>query len=149
MEGVATGDKLIGVLTFACGAILIAIEIYGIIRFRVNGQRVLNGKIIGIDYEARSLRIRYKISKNIFQDIDYYKSDCFISGIIPKIGLKVTVTVNKDDPYRPVSVLIAKRIMLFTKIDYMNNSRELTFLRLVGLGTLLIAGGILLYIGVF
>lgn len=110
---------------------------------------MLNGKIIGIDHEARSLRIRYKIDKNTYQDIDYYKSSCFLSGIIPKIGLKVTVTVNTDNLYKPVSVFIAERMMPFTKIDYMNNSKELEFWGLVGLGALLSVGGIFIFTGVF
>ena len=142
-------DRIFGILAILMGIILIAIEIFGSLRYKINKQKVLNGKIIGIDHEARSLRIKYRIDKNTYQDIDYYKSDCFISGIMPKIGLKVTVTVNNDNLYRPVSVIIAKRMMPFTKIDYMNNSKELTFLRLVGLGALLIAGGIFACTGVF
>jgi hypothetical protein len=144
-----TEDNIFGVLAILTGIILIAFEVFGLLRYKINKQKVLNGKIIGIDHEARSLRIRYRIDKNKYQEIDYYKSTCFLSGIMPKIGLKVTVTVNIDNPYCPVSVFIAKRMMPFTKIGYMNNSKELTFLRLAGLGTLLVAGGILILTGIF
>lgn len=142
-------NKIIGLLAIICGVILIAFEIFGLLRCKINGQKILNGKIIGIDHEARTLRIRYKIAQNTYQDIDYYKSTGFLSGNMPKIGLKVTVTVNTDDLYRPVAVMMTTMMMPFTKIGYMNNSKELTFLRLAGLGTLLIAGGMLVYTGVF
>lgn len=105
--------------------------------------------MIGVNYDNRSLRIRYKIDRDTYQDIDYFKAGYFLSGNIPKIGLKVTVTVYKDDLYRPVSVLIMTGTRKITSTGYLNNSRFLAALGFAGLSSFLIIGGILILIGVF
>lgn len=60
----------------------------------------------------------------------------------------MTVTVNKADLYRHVSVFIATKYAPFTKIGYLNDSRLLTLLGFVVLSSFLIFGGILMLTGV-
>lgn len=149
MRCMITEDKIIAIITIVLGILILSLGILPVLRNALNGKKTLDGKVIGINYDDQSLRIRYKINRDTYQDIDYYKKSCFLSGNIPKIGLKVTVTVHKDDLYSPVSVFMATKYAPFTKIGYLNDSRSLTLLRFVGLSSFLIIGGILLLIGVF
>lgn len=145
-----TENKIIAIITIILGILILALGILPVLRNALQGRKTLDGKIIGINYDNQSLRIRYKINRDTYQDIDYFKArSCFLSGNIPKIGLKVTVTVNKDDQYHPVSVFIATKYAPFTKTGYLNDSRLLTLLRFVVLSSFLIFGGILMLIGVF
>lgn len=144
-----TEDKIFAIVCIVFGGLILSSGIFFVIRNALEGKRILDGKIIGINYDDRSIRIRYKINRDTYQDIDYYKAPGFLSGNIPKIGLKVTVTVNKDDLYRPLSVLLTSKYIRGSKPGYLNNSRFLGFIRCVGLSSFLIIGGILTLIGVF
>lgn len=142
-------DRIFAIVSIFLGTLILSSGIFFVIRNALQGRKTLDGKVIGINYDDRSIRIRYKINRDIYQDIDYYKAPGFLSGNIPKIGLKVTVTVNKDNLYHPISVEILSKHMRGSKPGYLNNSRLLTLLRFAGLSSFLIICGILTLIGVF
>jgi len=143
------GDKILAILSIASGISLILIWIISNILNFLKGRKVLNGKIIGIDHEKQSLMIRYKIGKETYNEIEYRKSSCFLSNKIPKIGLKVSVIADKDDLFQPLSVVLATKMMIGSETCYTHTSRLLAALRLAGLGSILIIGGILILTGVF
>lgn len=136
------GDKIIAVITFAGGVIILSFGIIFMIRNLLKGRKILDGKIIGINHDDQSLRIRYKIDNNTYQDIDYRCASYFLSGKIPPVGLKLTVTVNKDDPSLPISVLILQGSPRVTRKAYVNDSRAKQILRFILLTSLFIIGGI-------
>lgn len=143
------GDKILAILSIASGTALISIWIISNILNFLKGRKVLNGKIIGIDHEKQSLMIRYKIGKETYNEIEYRKSSCFLSNKIPKIGLKVSVIADKDDLFQPLSVVLATKMMIGSETCYTHTSRLLGTLRLAGLGSVLIIGGILILTGIF
>ena len=143
------GDKILAILSIASGISLILIWIIPNILNFLKGRKVLNGKIIGIDHEKQSLMIRYKIGKETYNEIEYRKSSCFLSNKIPKIGLKVSVIADKDDLFQPLSVVLATKLMIGSETGYTHTSRLLGTLRLAGLGSVLIIGGILILTGIF
>ena len=143
------GDKILAILSIASGTALISIWIISNILNFLKGRKVLNGKIIGIDHEKQSLMIRYKIGKETYNEIEYRKSSCFLSNKIPKIGLKVSVIADKDDLFQPLSVVLATKKMIGSETGYTHTSRLLGTLRLAGLGSVLIIGGILILTGIF
>ena len=143
------GDKILAILSIASGISLILIWIIPNILNYLKGRKVLNGKIIGIDHEKQSLMIRYKIGKETYNEIEYRKSSCFLSNKIPKIGLKVSVITDKDDLFQPLSVVLATKMMIGSETGYTHTSRLLGTLRLAGLGSVLIIGGILILTGIF
>ena len=143
------GDKILAILSIASGTALISIWIIPNILNFLKGRKVLNGKIIGIDHEKQSLMIRYKIGKETYNEIEYRKSSCFLSNKIPKIGLKVSVIADKDDLFQPLSVVLATKMMIGSETGYTHTSRLLGTLRLAGLGSVLIIGGILILTGIF
>ena len=143
------GDKILAILSIASGTALILIWIIPNILNYLKGRKVLNGKIIGIDHEKQSLMIRYKIGKETYNEIEYRKSSCFLSNKIPKIGLKVSVIAEKDDLFQPLSVVLATKMMIGSETGYTHTSRLLAALRLAGLGSVLIIGGILILTGIF
>ena len=143
------GDKILAILSIASGTALISIWIISNILNFLKGRKVLNGKIIGIDHEKRSLIIRYMIDKETYNEIEYHKSSCFLSNKIPKIGLKVSVIADKDDLFQPLSVVLATKMMIGSETGYTHTSRLLAALRLAGLGSVLIIGGILILTGIF
>ena len=143
------GDKILAILSIASGISLILILIIPNILNYLKGRKVLNGKIIGIDHEKQSLMIRYKIGKETYNEIEYRKSSCFLSNKIPKIGLKVSVIADKDDLFQPLSVVLATKMMIGSETGYTHTSRLLGTLRLAGLGSVLIIGGILILTGIF
>lgn len=143
------GDKILAILSIASGTALISIWIISSILNFLKGRKVLNGKIIGIDHEKQSLMIRYKIGKETYNEIEYRKSSCFLSNKIPKIGLKVSVIADKDDLFQPLSVVLATKMMIGSETGYTHTSRLLGTLRLAGLGSVLIIGGILILTGIF
>ena len=143
------GDKILAILSIASGTALILIWIIPNILNYLKGRKVLNGKIIGIDHEKQSLMIRYKIGKETYNEIEYRKSSCLLSNKIPKIGLKVSVIADKDDLFQPLSVVLATKMMIGSETGYTHTSRLLAALRLAGLGSILIIGGILILTGVF
>jgi len=143
------GDKILAILSIASGISLILIWIISNILNFLKGRKVLNGKIIGIDHEKQSLMIRYKIGKETYNEIEYRKSSCFLSNKIPKIGLKVSVIADKDDLFQPLSVVLATKMMIGSETCYTHTSRLLAALRLAGLGSILIIGGILILTGIF
>ena len=143
------GDKILAILSIASGTALISIWIIPNILNYLKGRKVLNSKIIGIDHEKQSLMIRYKIGKETYNEIEYRKSSCFLSNKIPKIGLKVSVIADKDDLFQPLSVVLATKMMIGSETGYTHTSRLLAALRLAGLGSILIIGGILILTGVF
>ena len=143
------GDKILAILSIASGTALISIWIISNILNFLKGRMVLNGKIIGIDHEKQSLMIRYKIGKETYNEIEYRKSSCFLSNKIPKIGLKVSVIADKDDLFQPLSVVLATKKMIGSETGYTHTSRLLGTLRLAGLGSVLIIGGILILTGIF
>ena len=143
------GDKILAILSIALGISLISIWIIPNILNFLKGRKVLNGKIIGIDHEKQSLMIRYKIGKETYNEIEYRKSSCFLSNKIPKIGLKVSVIADKDDLFQPLSVVLATKMMIGSETGYTHTSRLLGTLRLAGLGSVLIIGGILILTGIF
>ena len=143
------GDKILAILSIASGISLILIWIIPNILNFLKGRKVLNGKIIGIDHEKQSLMIRYKIGKETYNEIEYRKSSCFLSNKIPKIGLKMSVIADKDDLFQPLSVVLATKMMIGSETGYTHTSRLLAALRLAGLGSVLIIGGILILTGIF
>jgi len=143
------GDKILAILSIASGTALISIWIISNILNFLKGRKVLKGKIIGIDHEKQSLMIRYKIGKETYNEIEYRKSSCFLSNKIPKIGLKVSVIADKDDLFQPLSVVLATKMMIGSETGYTHTSRLLGTLRLAGLGSVLIIGGILILTGIF
>lgn len=143
------GDKILAILSIASGTALISIWIISNILNFLKGRKVLNGKIIGIDHEKQSLMIRYKIGKETYNEIEYRKSSCFLSNKIPKIGLKVSVIADKNDLSQPLSVVLATKMMIGSETGYTHTSRLLGTLRLAGLGSVLIIGGILILTGIF
>ena len=143
------GDKILAILSIASGTALISIWIISNILNFLKGQKVLNGKIIGIDHEKQSLMIRYKIGKETYNEMEYRKSSCFLSNKIPKIGLKVSVIADKDNLFQPLSVVLATKMMIGSETGYTHTSRLLAALRLAGLGSILIIDGILILTGVF
>ena len=140
---------MLAILSIASGISLILIWIIPNILNFLKGRKVLNGKIIGIDHEKQSLMIRYKIGKETYNEIEYRKSSCFLSNKIPKIGLKVSVIADKDDLFQPLSVVLATKMMIGSETGYTHTSRLLGTLRLAGLGSVLIIGGILILTGIF
>ena len=143
------GDKMLAILSIALGISLILIWIIPNILNYLKGRKVPNGKVIGIDHKKRSLIIRYMIDKETYNEIEYRKSSCFLSNKIPKIGLKVSVIADKDDLFQPLSVVLATKMIIGSETGYTHTSRLLAALRLAGLGSILIIGGILILTGIF
>ena len=135
-------EKIIAVITIAGGVIVLSLGIIFKIRNLLKGRKILDGKVIGINHDDQSLRIRYKIDNNTYQDIDYRCASYFLSGKIPPVGLKLTVTVNKNDLYRPVSVFILSGSPRVTRKEYVNDSRAKQVLRFATISSVLIVGGI-------
>lgn len=97
------GGRAIGIMGLVLGLFFVSVWIFLTVRNKVQGRKMLDGRIIGIDHENKALIIRYKIAKDSYQDIAYYGAGAaFLSGVLPPVGLKVTV--KKQDPYRPVLV---------------------------------------------
>ena len=136
------GEKIIAVITITMGVIVLSLGIFHAIWKLLKGRKTLDGKIIGINHDGQSLRIRYKPCKNTYQDIDYRCARYFLSGKIPPVGLKLTVTVNKNDLYRPVSVFILSGSPRVTRKEYVNDSRAKQVLRFAAISSVLIVGGI-------
>ena len=111
---------------------------------------MLNGWITDIDRENQCLIIRYKISRDNYANLAYIKPAYFFMGAYtPPIGLKVIVTVKKDRPDTPVSVLIQRRYRASKKNYFMNYSRAHLLWTWLGLSSFLILGGILAFKDVF
>lgn len=144
--GIITDNIIYAIICIFFGILFAGLGIFIMIRNGSKGVKILDGKVIGINYDNHSIRIRYKINKNIYQDIDYYKKVYFMSGNIPPIGLKVTVKVNKDDLYKPLSVLILSNFRRITRSGFLNNSRFLGVITVGWISLLFIVGGILLLI---
>ncbi len=129
------------------GVFFIALHLIPVIRNARYGWRTLDGEIIGINHENRLLRIRYRIGSDRFHEFDYEYAACFLSGVIPKTGLKVGVTVRAEDPYYVESVLILDKYMPFSGRGYLNNSRFHTVLRTAVFSGFFILCGILFLTG--
>lgn len=137
-------DTILGAAGLVLGVLFVIFGIFYIVRNKVRGEKILDGRIIDIDLEHKALIIRYRISKNNYEDIAFYKHYCFLTGAeMPPIGLKVTVTVKKDDLYAPVSVLIMRNYGRGSgNKHYRNNSRTIMLVSWLGFSLLFIFGGI-------
>ena len=89
------------------------------------------------------------IDKETYNEIEYRKSSCFLSNKIPKIGLQVNVIANKNNLFQPLSVVLATKMMIGSETGYTHTSRLLAALRLAGLGSVRIIGGILILTEIF
>ena len=141
-------NTILGAAGLSLGVLFVFIGITYIVRNKVRGEKILDGRIIDIDLEHKALIIRYRISKNNYEDIAFYKHYCFLPGAeMPPIGLKVTVTVKKDDLYAPVSVLIMRNYERGSgNKHYRNNSRTIMLVSWLGFSLLFIFGGIIVLI---
>lgn len=142
-------DKIMSVFSVSMGAILILAMIYSVIRSKIDGIKYLDGKIIGINPDNHALIIRYKVSQNEYQDLEYSDQTGFYSENSPIIGLKVRVMVKAENPHKPLHVHMTTKWVRGEFRGYMNDSRMLTIVRISGLGLFMIIVGILLFIGVF
>lgn len=138
-------NTILGAAGLVSGALFVFIGIFYIVRNKVRGEKILDGRIIDIDLEHKALIIRYRISKNNYEDIAFYKHCCFLPGAeMPPIGLKVTVTVKKDDLYAPVSVLIMRNYGRGSgNKRYLNHSRTIMLVSWLALSLLFIFSGII------
>lgn len=141
-------DKIMSVFSVLMGAILILAMIYSVIRSKIDGIKYLDGKIIGINPDNHALIIRYKVSQNEYQDLEYSDKTGFYSENSPMIGLKVRVMVKVENPHKPLHVHMTTKWVRGEFRGYMNNSRMLTVVRVIGLGLFMIIFGILLFIGI-
>lgn len=136
------GGRAVGIMGLVLGLFFVSMWIFLTVRNKVQGRKMLDGRIIGIDHENRVLIIRYKLAKDSYQDIAYYGAGAaFLSGELPPIGLKVTVTVEKEAPYRPVSVHMMRRYR--GGRAYANESRVKLALSCWGFGLFGIVFGII------
>jgi len=141
-------DKIMSIFSVSMGAILIMAMIYSVIHSKINGIKYLDGKIIGINPDNHALIIRYKVSKNEYQDLEYSDKTGFYSENSPIIGLRVRVMVKAENPHKPLYVHMRTKWVRGEFRGYMNDSRILTLVRIAGLGAFMVIFGILLFIGV-
>lgn len=138
-----------GIIYIVMGATFLSFAAIPYIRNALKGQNTLNGKLIAINHENKTLRIRYRINKNTYHDIDYHEAVGFLSGKLPAIGLKLTVTVKKDDPYHPVSVLMIPGSRRITRKNYINHSNASPVIYGTLFGSFFIFCGIMTLLGEF
>lgn len=144
-------DTIFGIFCLVLGVFFFFLGIFCIVRNKLRGERVLDGRIIDIDLENKALIIRYKISRNNYQNIAFYKHVCFLPGAeMPPIGLKVTVKVKEDDLQNPISVRVEKNYGRgsYSK-PYRNNSRAIMLTTWLFFSILFIFGGIMTLMGEF
>ncbi len=139
-------NAILGYCMVIFGIILIVLVALVQLRNRKNGVKYVDGKVIAIDPDTQAIHIRYKIDNNTYQDISCPKNSQYFSYRAPDIGLKVLVSVRKDDPYKVVSILATTKLIPFTPIGYSNSSRFLTILRFALCGPLFIIVGIIFII---
>lgn len=142
-------DTVFAAICLVLGIVFLIAGIIYIISNAVRGQTVLNGRITDIDRENQCLIIRYRISRDNFADISYHKPVYFFPGAYtPPIGLKVLVTVKKDAPNNPLSVMIQRRYRASEKNYFMNYSRAKFLWTWLGLSLFFILGSIIAFKGV-
>lgn len=139
-------NAILGYCMVIFGIILIVLVALVQLRNRKSGVKYVDGKVIAIDPDTQAIHIRYKIDDNTYHDISCPKNSPYFSYRAPDIGLKVLVSVRKDDPYKVVSILATTKLIPFTPIGYSNSSRFLTALRFILLGPLFIIVGIIFII---
>lgn len=139
-------NAILGYFMVIFGFIVIVSVALVKMRNRKNGVKYVDGKVIAIDPDTQAIHIRYKIDDNTHQDISCPKNNPYFSYRAPDIGLKVLVSVRRDDPYKIVSILVTTKLIPFTPIGYSNSSRFLTALRFILLGPLFIMVGIIFII---
>ena len=138
-----------GIGCILLGVFFPGIQILPWVRDRRMNQRHLNGKITAVDPAAKTLRVEYKIAKNVFHEIDWGKTACFLSGRIPPVGLRVRVKVWKDDLYNPLDVILLDRYTPFDPPGYLHNSTFFVILHASLLGAFFIFCGVLFLTGQF
>ena len=132
-----------GVFCVVLGALFLSLPVIRVLVNQITGRRMLSGKVTAVDRKTTTVHIRYRISKKDFHECDWKAQSAFL----PQPGLKVTVTVYRDDPYRPVSVLLGTKLMRGSPLGYMNTTMLLTVIRCAILGLFLIFGGVLFLTG--
>lgn len=142
-------DTIMGSIYIIMGAVFVSLAVIPYIRDALKGQKTLNGKLIAIDHENKTLRIRYRIDRNTYHDTDYRGAVGFLSGKLPPIGLKLTVTVKKDDPYLPVSVLMIPGSPRITRKNYINFNKVHGMIYGTLLGSFFVFCGIMTLLGEF
>lgn len=145
-RGFTMDNAILGYCMVIFGIILIVLVTLVQLRNRKSGVMYVDGKVIAIDPNTQDIHIRYKIDDNIYQDISCPKNSSYFSYRVPDIGLKVLVSVRRDDPYKVVSILMTTKLIPFTPLGYSNNSRFLSVLRFILLGPLFIIVGIIFII---
>lgn len=136
-------NAILGYCMVIFGLIVIVLVALVQLRNRKSGVKYVDSKVIAIDPDTQAIHIRYKIDDNTYHDISCPKNNSYFLGRVPDIGLKVLVSVRRDDPYKVVSILATTKLIPFTPIGYSNSSRFLTALRFILLGPLFIIVGII------
>lgn len=140
-------DFIIGIFGVTLGVLIPAGRLLIYIRDTRLGKKVIDGEVIGINEEEKTVRIRYKADNESFYEFDHNAFAAFISGRIPEPGLKVSVTVHEDDPYSPLSVLMLRASDRISRKPYMNSSNALNLIRLAALSAFLLSGGLIALFG--
>ncbi len=138
-------NVILGYCMVIFGIIVIVLVALVQLRNRKSGVKYVDGNVIAIDPDTQAIHIRYKIDNNTYQDISCTKNSPYFSYGVP-IGLKVLVSVRRDNPYKVVSILATTKLIPFTPIGYSNSSRFLTILRFALCGPLFIIVGIIFII---
>ena len=136
-------DKATGIMGIALGALFLLIWAVSAVWKASQGKRTLDGEVTEIDEENRIVVIRYRADKETCCEYDYPALGAFISGRIPPVGLKVSVTVYKQAPDRPVSVLMIPASDRVSRKPYFNSSNTLNAARILAVSLFCIAGGVI------
>lgn len=132
-----------GVFCVVLGALFLSLPVIRVLVNQITGRRMLAGRVTAVDQKTMTVHIRYRIAKSRYHECDRKAQSAFL----PQPGLKVTVTVYRDDPYNPVSVLLGTKLVRGSPSGYANMTMLLTVIRCGILGLFLILGGVLFLTG--
>ena len=132
-----------GVLCVILGAVFLLLPVIRVLLNQREGKRMLPGEVTGIDQKTKMLHIRCRIAKDTYHEFEW-KAD---SGFLPQPGLKVAVTVYKDDPYKPVSVLTGTKMMRGEPLGYTHGTMRHFIIRCAILGGFFVFCGVLFLTG--
>ncbi|MCR5305975.1 MAG: hypothetical protein K6E36_05690 [Oscillospiraceae bacterium] len=135
-----TGCILLGLFFLGTG-------IYPAIRNAREGTKTLDGEVIGYDYENRTILLKYRADNGETYEIGYPHLQSFATGVFPKTGLKVGITVRKDDPARVTNILLLQGFKRISGTGYLSSSRFRMALRTALLSGFFLFCGILFLTG--
>ena len=136
-------DKVLGIAGIAIGVLFLVLWAVSALWKAKQGRLTLDGRVTGVDPERQLIRVRYRTGRDTYHETEFSQAGAFLSGRIPPVGLRVSVTVYKADPYTPVSLLMIPSSGRITKKPYFNSGNTINRARILVFCLLFIAGGLI------